>query len=63
MSRYNARINYYLTTDEGRIVKRAVQNTRQREASCLLEDRILRQIRGVKLPTTGLRSDNTRNRH
>ena len=45
---YNARINYYLTTDEGRIVKRAVQNTRQREASCLLEENNCRVLNTLK---------------
>jgi len=45
---YNSRINYYLTTDEGRVVKRAVQNTRQRDASCLLEENNVRVLNTLK---------------
>lgn len=35
---YESRINYWLVTNEGRVVERACQNTRQLEASCLLEE-------------------------
>jgi hypothetical protein len=45
---YNSRINYYLTTDEGRQVQRAVQNTRQREASALLEENNVRVLNTLK---------------
>lgn len=45
---YNARINYYLTTDEGRTVQRAVQNTRQRDASALLEENNVRVLNTLK---------------
>ena len=45
---YKSRINYYETTDEGRIVQRAVQNTRQREASALLEENNVRVLNTLK---------------
>lgn len=45
---YKARINYYLTTDEGRTVQRAVQNTRQRDASALLEENNVRVLNTLK---------------
>lgn len=45
---FNSRINYYLTTDEGRLVQRAVQNTRQREASALLEENNVRVLNALK---------------
>jgi hypothetical protein len=45
---YKSRINYYLTTEEGRVVHRAVQNTRQREASALLEENNVRVLNTLK---------------
>lgn len=45
---YKSRINYYITTDEGRIVQRAVQNTRQRDASALLEENNVRVLNTLK---------------
>lgn len=45
---YKSRINYYLTTEEGRLVQRAVQNTRQREASALLEENNVRVLNTLK---------------
>ena len=45
---YAGRINYYVTTDEGRIVKRAVQNTRQMDASALLEENNVRVLNVLK---------------
>jgi hypothetical protein len=45
---YLSRINYYLTRDEGRIVQRAVQNTRQLEASALLEENNVRVLNTLK---------------
>ena len=45
---YNSRINYYLTTDEGRTVQRAVQNTRQMDASALLEESNVRVLNTLK---------------
>lgn len=45
---YKSRINYYLTTDEGKTVQRATQNTRQREASCLLEENNVRVLNTLK---------------
>jgi hypothetical protein len=38
------RINYYYTIDEGRVVQRTVQNTRQRDASELLEETNVRVL-------------------
>lgn len=45
---YTSRINYYLTTEEGRVVQRAVQNTRQRDASALLEESNVRVLNRLK---------------
>jgi hypothetical protein len=45
---YKSRINYYLTTDEGRQVQRAVQNTRQIDASALLEENNVRVLNTLK---------------
>ena len=45
---YKSRINYYLTTEEGKVVQRAVQNTRQREASALLEENNVRVLNTLK---------------
>ena len=41
---YKTRINYYVTEDEGRTVKRACQNTRQVDASALLEENNVRVL-------------------
>jgi len=45
---FTSRLNYYLTTDEGRSVQRAVQNTRQRDASALLEENNVRVLNALK---------------
>lgn len=45
---YISRINYYLTTEEGRVVQRGVQNTRQLEASALLEENNVRVLNALK---------------
>lgn len=45
---YKSRINYYLTTDEGRTIQRAVQNTRQMDASALLEENNVRVLNTLK---------------
>lgn len=45
---YNARINYYITSDEGRLVQRACQNTRQTDASALLEENNMRVLNALK---------------
>lgn len=45
---YKARFNYWLVKDEGRSVKRAVQNTRQMEASALLEESNVRVLNTLK---------------
>lgn len=45
---YKSRINYYITSEEGRVVQRAVQNTRQREASSLLEENNVRVLNTLK---------------
>lgn len=45
---YTSRINYWLTKDEGRVVQRAVQNTRQRDASALLEESNVRVLNTLK---------------
>ena len=45
---FKSRINYYLTRDEGRIVQRGVQNTRQLDASCLLEESNVRVLNTLK---------------
>ena len=45
---YTNRFNYYLTREEGRIVQRACQNTRQLEASALLEENNVRVLNTLK---------------
>lgn len=45
---YKSRINYYITSDEGRIVQRAAQNTRQLDASALLEENNVRVLNKLK---------------
>jgi hypothetical protein len=45
---YTSRINYYITSDEGRVVQRACQNTRQTEASALLEENNVRVLNTLK---------------
>lgn len=45
---YKNRFNYYLTRDEGRTVQRACQNTRQLEASSLLEENNVRVLNTLK---------------
>lgn len=45
---YTSRINYYLTSEEGRVIQRAVQNTRQLEASALLEENNVRVLNTLK---------------
>jgi hypothetical protein len=45
---YTSRINYWLSKDEGRTVQRAVQNTRQTEASALLEENNVRVLNTLK---------------
>lgn len=45
---YKGRINYYEVSDEGRTVKRAVQNTRQLDASALLEENNVRVLNTLK---------------
>lgn len=45
---YKSRINYYLTSDEGRTVERACQNTRQLDASALLEENNVRVLNTLK---------------
>ena len=45
---YNGRVNYYITRDEGRIVQRACQNTRQMDASALLEENNVRVLNTLK---------------
>jgi hypothetical protein len=45
---YKSRINYWLTTDEGRTVQRACQNTRQTDASALLEENNVRVLNTLK---------------
>jgi hypothetical protein len=42
------RLNYYYTLDEGRTVQRTVQNTRQRDASALLEESNVRVLNILK---------------
>ena len=41
---YKTRVNYYVSEDEGRTVKRACQNTRQVDASALLEENNVRVL-------------------
>ena len=45
---YNSRINYWVTTDEGRYIQRACQNTRQLQASELLEENNTRVLNALK---------------
>ena len=45
---YNSRINYWETTDEGRYIQRACQNTRQLDASALLEENNVRVLNTLK---------------
>ena len=45
---YKSRINYWLTTEEGRVVQRACQNTRQMDASALLEENNVRVLNTLK---------------
>ena len=45
---YTSRINYYLTKEEGRNVQRSVQNTRQINASVLLEESNVRVLNTLK---------------
>jgi hypothetical protein len=45
---YKNRFNYYLTRNEGRTVQRACQNTRQLEASALLEENNVRVLNTLK---------------
>ena len=45
---FKSRINYYLTSEEGRVVQRACQNTRQVEASDLLEENNVRVLNTLK---------------
>ena len=45
---YKNRFNYYLTREEGRVVQRACQNTRQLEASALLEENNVRVLNTLK---------------
>lgn len=45
---FMSRINYYESFDEGRLVHRACQNTRQRDASALLEENNIRVLNTLK---------------
>jgi len=45
---YKERINYYLVSEEGRLVQRQSQNTRQTEASALLEENNVRVLNSLK---------------
>lgn len=45
---YKSRINYYITTDEGRTVQRACQNTRELDPSALLEENNVRVLNTLK---------------
>ena len=45
---YNSRINYYIVSEEGRVVQRACQNTRQTDASALLEENNVRVLNSLK---------------
>ena len=45
---FMSRINYYLTNNEGRQVQRAVQNTRQKDPSALLEENNVRVLNSLK---------------
>lgn len=44
---YKSRINWYVTEDEGRLVRRACQNTRQLDASALLEENNVRVLNAL----------------
>lgn len=45
---FKSRINYWITSNEGRTVQRACQNTRQMEASALLEENNVRVLNTLK---------------
>ena len=45
---YKSRINYWIVSEEGRVVQRAVQNTRQLDASALLEENNVRVLNTLK---------------
>lgn len=45
---YKSRFNYWLVKDEGRSIKRATQNTRQLDASALLEENNVRVLNTLK---------------
>lgn len=45
---YKSRINYYIVSNEGRTVQRACQNTRQTDASALLEENNVRVLNTFK---------------
>ena len=45
---YTSRINYWVTSEEGRIVQRACQNTRETDASALLEENNVRVLNTLK---------------
>ena len=45
---FENRINYYVSRDEGRSVRRACQNTRQLDASALLEENNVRVLNALK---------------
>ncbi len=45
---YKSRINYWLTIEEGRIVQRECQNTRELDASALLEENNVRILNTLK---------------
>ena len=45
---YKGRFNYYVSSEEGRIVERAAQNTRQLDASQLLEENNCRVLNTLK---------------
>lgn len=47
-SLYGGRFNYYLTLEEGRVIERSVQNTRQLDASQLLEENNVRVLNTLK---------------
>ena len=51
---YTNRINYYITSEEGRVVQRACQNTRQLDASALLEENNVRVLNSLKIAWNGL---------
>lgn len=45
---YKSRINYWMSSDEGRVVQRACQNTRQTDVSALLEENNVRVLNTLK---------------